>query len=84
MRRRAFLSFAALAGATALGFAPAEPHDAAWVSHRLQEWQLTAKDRSWESIGWAKDLKEALWLGREHDRPIFLFTHDGRLNVGRC
>jgi len=23
-------------------------------------------------------------LAREHRRPIFLFTHDGRMNVGRC
>jgi hypothetical protein len=73
-----------VAAAMWLGAAPAEVHDAAWVSERVREWQPTKLDRSWESIGWASSLSEALRLGREHGRPIFLFTHDGRLNVGRC
>jgi len=62
----------------------AEPHDGAWVHKRAAEWQPTAKDRSWENIGWASSLSEALALGKKHGRPIFLFTHDGRLSLGRC
>jgi hypothetical protein len=29
-------------------------------------------------------LLHAEQLARQHQRPIFLFTHDGRMNVGRC
>lgn len=59
-------------------------YDFAWVDKRVEEWQPTARERTWENIGWAKNLQTALDLGRQNQRPIFLFTHDGRLNVGRC
>ena len=58
--------------------------DLAWVEQRVRQWQPTAKERRWEEIGWAKDIRDALRLGQRHRRPVFLFTHDGRLNVGRC
>jgi hypothetical protein len=69
--------------ASALAF-PAPTRDAAWVTERVKQWQPTAKERSWENIGWAKDIRDALRLGKANNRPVFLFTHDGRLNVGRC
>jgi hypothetical protein len=72
-----------LAAATAVA-SPTPTRDAAWVSERVQQWQPTAKERSWENIGWAKDIRDALKLGKANNRPIFLFTHDGHLNVGRC
>jgi hypothetical protein len=56
----------------------------AWVQQRVRAWQPTARERRWEQIGWAKDLRGAQRLAREHGRPVFLFTHDGRLDVGRC
>ena len=56
----------------------------AWVQQRVRAWQPTAQERRWEQIGWAKDLRGAQRLAREHGRPVFLFTHDGRLDVGRC
>ena len=58
--------------------------DAVWVDERVRAWQPTARERLWESVGWAGDLRTAIRLGRENRRPVFLFTHDGRLNVGRC
>ena len=75
------ITLAALAG-TAL--AAPSPRDRAWVDQRVAEWQPTASERAWEGIGWAKDLREALRLGKGSGRPVFLFTHDGRLGVGRC
>lgn len=57
---------------------------AAWVEQRVRAWQPTARERRWEQIGWARDLRHARRLARESRRPVFLFTHDGRLNVGRC
>jgi hypothetical protein len=58
--------------------------DAAWVEQRVRQWQPTAKERRWEGVGWARDLRDARRLARAYRRPVFLFTHDGRLNVGRC
>jgi hypothetical protein len=81
MRHLAILPFLVLAVCSARA---AEPRDASWVAERVRDWQPTAKDRSWENIGWARSLTEAVRLGRLHHRPVFLFTHDGRLNVGRC
>lgn len=64
--------------------APVTPRDASWVSDRVQQWQPTTKERRWETIGWAKDIRDAERLAKANNRPVFLFTHDGRLNVGRC
>jgi hypothetical protein len=58
--------------------------DLAWVEKRVQEWQPTASERRFDEIGWAADIREARRLAREHNRPVFLFTHDGRMNLGRC
>ena len=55
-----------------------------WVRERVQELQPTAADRRFDEIGWAGGLREALRLAREHQRPVFLFTHDGRMAIGRC
>jgi hypothetical protein len=57
---------------------------AAWVSKRVQLWQPVAAERSFDEIGWASDLLEARRLAKEHHRPVFLFTHDGHMAVGRC
>lgn len=58
--------------------------DASWVDRRVASWQPTPRERAWEQIGWAKDLRSAERLAKSANRPVFLFTHDGRLNVGRC
>jgi len=71
-----------LAGADEKGLTDHEV--AAWVRQRVQDWQPAAADRPFDEIGWAKDIREADRLAREHDRPVFLFTHDGRMAVGRC
>jgi hypothetical protein len=68
----------------AAGAAAAVPRDAAWVEDRVQAWQPTERERRWEQVGWAKDIRSAIQLGRQHKRPVFLFTLDGRMNVGRC
>jgi hypothetical protein len=57
---------------------------ASWVDARVKERQPSPDERKFDQIGWVKDIREALRLGKENNRPIFLFTHDGRMNVGRC
>jgi hypothetical protein len=57
---------------------------AARVEQRIHDWQIKTEERPFDAIGWAKDVREAERLAREHHRPIFLFTHDGRMGIGRC
>jgi hypothetical protein len=54
------------------------------IDRRVADWQPTADEKRFDQIGWCTNLLEAEKLAREHKRPIFLFTHDGRMNVGRC
>jgi hypothetical protein len=58
--------------------------DAARIDERVAALQPTADERRIEQIGWARDIGSALRLGREHGRPVFLFTMDGRFSIGRC
>jgi hypothetical protein len=57
---------------------------AGWVDKRVQERQPPAADKRFDEIGWAHDIRHAVQLAKEHNRPVFLFTLDGRMNLGRC
>ena len=57
---------------------------ASWVDQRVEAMQPTPDERRIDRIGWARDIRSALRLGREHGRPVFLFTMDGRFSIGRC
>ena len=61
-----------------------EGKELAWVQARVQEIEVKKEERRLDEIGWAKDIREAERLAKENRRPVFLFTHDGRLNIGRC
>ena len=63
---------------------PARPALVAWADARVTERQPTPAERRIDEIGWAKDLRAARELSRKHDRPLFLFTMDGRIAIGRC
>lgn len=58
--------------------------DPAWVAARVEEWQPKASERKFDRIGWSTDIRTGLELARRHGRPMFLFTHDGRMAIGRC
>jgi hypothetical protein len=74
-------AFLALIG---LGAGPGADRGAAWIDQRVAALQPTADERRIDRIGWARDLRSALRLSREHGRPVFLFTMDGRFSIGRC
>jgi hypothetical protein len=57
---------------------------ASWVEKRVQELQVTAAERRFDDIGWAKDIRDALRLAKRHGRPVFLFSHLGRMATARC
>jgi hypothetical protein len=62
----------------------AAPDEAARVLGQVRRWQPTAEERRFDEIGWARDIRQGIQLARKHGRPVFLFTHDGHMNVGRC
>lgn len=58
--------------------------DYSWVDQRVRELQPTSKEKRFDEIGWAEDIRDAKRLAKANQRPVFLFTHDGRMNIGRC
>src|SRR5207248_11109793 len=88
MNRRSKITLTIAACIAALDAGTAEPQpgarDFAWVEKRAQELEPAARERRIDEIGWASDIRQAERLAAQHNRPVFLFTHDGRINTGRC
>jgi hypothetical protein len=63
---------------------PTDDRVRAAVEDRVAEWWPSAEEKRFDQIGWAADLRTARKLAAEHNRPLFLFTMDGRVNLGRC
>jgi hypothetical protein len=63
--------------AACLAAPPGDGDLAAWVDRRVQDWQPTPEERRFDEIGWARDIRAAERLAKEHGRPVFLFTYDG-------
>jgi hypothetical protein len=57
---------------------------AEWVKNRVKTLQPTVDEKRFDEVGWAGSIVEAERLAREHNRPVFLFAHDGRIESGRC
>ena len=54
------------------------------LEKRIQEIQPTAKEKRFDEIGWAKGIRDAERLAKESNRPVFLFSNVGQLDLGRC
>jgi hypothetical protein len=52
----------------------------AQVDRLVKAWEPVEAERRFDNIGWARDIREALRLAKEHDRPVFLFTYSGSTN----
>jgi RNA polymerase sigma-70 factor (ECF subfamily) len=59
------------------------PPEFSKIDEKVRAWQPRPEERRFDEIGWAKDLPQALRLAAEHDRPVLVVAHVGRLNVGR-
>lgn len=55
-----------------------------WVEKTVSERQPPPEDKRFDEIGWVTDIRTAIALGKEYNRPIVLYTGDGRINTGRC
>jgi hypothetical protein len=63
---------------------PDDQHLVDWVQKRVHELQPSRAERRIDDIGWAHGILEAEGLARKLNRPVLLFTHDGRIETGRC
>jgi hypothetical protein len=55
-----------------------------WVEATVAERQPASAEKRFDEIAWVTDIRTAIRLGKEYNRPIFLYTGDGRINTGRC
>ncbi len=53
------------------------------IDEKIKAWQPLPEERRFDQIGWAKSIPEALRLAKEHNRPLFVMAHVGRINTGR-
>ena len=63
---------------------PDDKHLGDWVEKRVRGLQPTRAERRIDDIGWAHGILQAEGLAARLNRPVFLFTHDGRIETGRC
>ena len=89
MKLQWFAGLAITAMGTLVGAAepPAPPPSgdvAAWVDAKVEACAPKPAERRFDQTGWLTDIRSALELAKKHNRPVFLFTHDGRMGLGRC
>lgn len=63
---------------------PASGDVSAWVDQKVAVCAPKPQERRFDQTGWLSDIRSALALAEKHNRPVFLFTHDGRMGLGRC
>lgn len=54
-----------------------------WVRAKVDSMQPTPEDRKFDEIGWVNSIVDAEKLARQNNRPVFLFTQNGRIEIGR-
>lgn len=62
----------------------ADSYRVKWVDRRVAQIRPKPADKGFEAVGWVSTLRQAFDLGREHQRPVFVFTYSGHIDQGRC
>ena len=57
--------------------------DARWVAKQADRLRAGDTD-AWREIPWAKSLTAAASAARDEGRPLFVFSHEGNIDTGRC
>jgi hypothetical protein len=73
--------------ATVTLFSAVMPDDqqlADWVQERVRALQPSRAERRIDDIGWAPGILKAEEFARKLNRPVFIFTYEGRIETGRC
>jgi hypothetical protein len=55
-----------------------------FVESHVRQFQPTRAEKRFDEIGWAANILDAERLAKEANRPVFVFTHNGAINTGRC
>ena len=74
---------AALACGLGLTAARAAEPDEAAIKRRVEQVKR-AEINGWRKIPWVASLLEARRLSQQEKKPVFLFSHDGNIDTGRC
>ncbi len=81
MRRSVLL--AALACFLAQPATRAAGPDESWIKKRV-DYVKRAEINGWRKIPWVSTMLEARRLSAREKKPVFLFSHDGNIETGRC
>jgi hypothetical protein len=54
------------------------------VEKKVREIQPSRDEKRFDEIGWAPSILAAEALARKANRPVFLFTYNGKIDTGRC
>jgi hypothetical protein len=87
LRPPPILSLAALPLATLPVLAEPPKSDADvpnWLDEHIAAFLPTAAEKHFDQIGRSTQILVAEALAKQHQRRVFLFTHKGRMAVGRC
>ena len=63
---------------------PDDKHLGDWVEKRVRGLQPSRAERRIDEVGWVHGILPAEALAKSVHRPVFVFTHDGRIETGRC
>ena len=63
---------------------PGNEDIAATVRKKLEAIQPADTVTPFDQIGWAASIVQAEQMARQHHRPVFLFTEDGKIDTGHC
>ena len=54
------------------------------VEDQVRKVQPTRAEERFDEIGWASSILAAEQVAAKVNRPIFLFTYNGKIDTGRC
>jgi len=74
---------AALAWALSLSAVRAQEPDEAAIKRRVEQVKM-AEINGWRKIPWVASLLEARRLSQQEKQPVFLYSHEGNIDTGRC
>ena len=57
--------------------------DPKWVTKQAERLRAGDTD-AWRKIPWAKSLSAAASTARDETRLMFIFSHEGNIDTGRC
>jgi len=54
------------------------------VQKKVHDLQPSRAEKRFDEIGWAPSILEAEKIAKKLNRPIYLFTYNGKIETGRC